>query len=250
MKKILVVDDEEVLCEILRYNLKSANYQVDIANSATDAFSKLKNSYDLILLDVMMDGITGFKFAELLRDDYSINIPIIFVTSKDSEKDKLTGFGLGADDYIIKPFSIKEVLARVNAVLNRAETRKGIIPQIPKESDVKKKKDDKNEKSIIRISGLVVDNLTKTTTVDKEPVIMTKKEFEILYMLTLEPKRVFPRSMILENIWKNETFVIDRTVDVHIARLRKKLGRFGNCIINKSGFGYSFNPDELKGLSE
>ncbi len=249
MKKILVVDDEEVLCEILRYNLKSANYQVDIAYSAEDAFSKLKNFYDLILLDVMMDGITGFKFAELIRDDYGINVPIIFITSKDSEKDKLTGFGLGADDYITKPFSVKEVIARVRAVIHRTEKFKlsESEPEVQKLiKDKERKRKEEKVARLVKIAGLQVDYDTKTATIDKEPITMTKKEFEILYMLTAEPKKVFPRQIILENVWKNEAFVIDRTVDVHIARLRKKLLKYGNCIINKSGFGYSFNPDEIK----
>lgn len=244
MKKILVVDDEEVLCEILKFNLKSANYQVDVANSAEDAFAKLKNDYDLILLDVMMEGISGFKFAELLRSDYGITVPIIFVTSMDSEHDKLTGFGLGADDYIIKPFSIKEVLARIKAVLLRSENKANFLNNQNESAEIKRKKEEKIEKPI-KFGGLQVDYITKTATVDKEAVSMTKKEFEILYMLTSEPKKVFPRNVILENVWKNEAFVMDRTVDVHIARLRKKLQKYGNCIINKSGFGYSFNPDEI-----
>jgi two-component system alkaline phosphatase synthesis response regulator PhoP len=243
MKKILVVDDEEVLCEILRFNLKTANYQVDVANSAEDAFAKLKNDYDLILLDVMMEGISGFKFAELLRTDYGITIPIIFVTSMDSENDKLIGFSLGADDYIIKPFSIKEVLARIKAVLLRSENKNNTIIQA-ETIDNKRKREEKIEKTI-KFGGLHIDYVTKTATVDKEAVSMTKKEFEILYMLSSEPKKVFPRNVILENVWKNESYVMDRTVDVHIARLRKKLAKYGNCIINKSGFGYSFNPDEI-----
>ncbi len=242
MKKILVVDDEEVLCEILRFNLKSANYQVDVANSAEYAFSRLKNGYDLILLDVMMEGISGFKFAELLRDDYGINVPIIFVTSMDSETDKLKGFGLGADDYIVKPFSIKEVLARINAVLQRAEMRQNYSANLTENVENKKPKEEKIEKTI-KFGNFQIDYLTKTASVDKQAVSMTKKEFEILYMLTSEPKKVFPRSIILEKVWKNEAYVMDRTVDVHIARLRKKLQKYGDCIINKSGYGYSFNPD-------
>jgi two-component system alkaline phosphatase synthesis response regulator PhoP len=247
MKRILVVDDEEVLCEILKFNLRNASYEVDVANSAEEAFSKLKNSYDLILLDVLMEGITGFKFAELIRAEYGITIPIIFITSKDSEKDMLTGFELGADDYIVKPFSIKEVLARIRAVLNRAGIRAGELNEKQENpASIKKKKNSSAEKVVYKFGTLIVDQITKTASVEKVPVKMTKKEFEILCMLSSEPKKVFPRKIILEKVWRNETLVIERTVDVHIARLRKKLGRYGNCIVNKSGFGYSFNPEKEK----
>jgi DNA-binding response OmpR family regulator len=238
-KRILVVDDEEDLCEILRFNLNSAGYLTDVAFSAEEAFAKLKNNYDLLLLDVMLGGITGFKHAELIREEYHDNVPIIFITARDSVDDKLKGFNTGADDYILKPFSVKEVVARVQAVLSRTEFRKrSEMERIEKEKNQEKAK--KSEKELLVFSDMVINSETKQLSIHDRNIKLTKKEFEILYMLAVEPQKIFSRAHILDLVWKNEAYVLDRTVDVHIARLRKKLGEYSGCIVNRSGYGYCF----------
>jgi len=238
-KRILVVDDEEDLCEILRFNLNSAGYLTDVAFSAEEAFAKLKNNYDLLLLDVMLGGITGFKLAELIREEYHDNVPIIFITARDSVADKLKGFNTGADDYILKPFSVKEVVARVQAVLSRTEFRKrNETERIEKERNQEKAK--KREKELLVFSDMVINSETKQLSIHDRNIKLTKKEFEILYMLAVEPQKIFSRAHILDLVWKNEAYVLDRTVDVHIARLRKKLGEYSGCIMNRSGYGYCF----------
>jgi len=238
-KRILVVDDEEDLCEILRFNLNSAGYLTDVAFSAEEAFAKLKNNYDLLLLDVMLGGITGFKLAELIREEYHDNVPIIFITARDSVDDKLKGFNTGADDYILKPFSVKEVVARVQAVLSRTEFRKrSEMERIEKEKNQEKAK--KSEKELLIFSDMVINSETKQLSIHDRNIKLTKKEFEILYMLAVEPQKIFSRAHILDLVWKNEAYVLDRTVDVHIARLRKKLGEYSGCIVNRSGYGYCF----------
>ena len=238
-KRILVVDDEEDLCEILRFNLNSAGYLTDVAFSAEEAFAKLKNNYDLLLLDVMLGGITGFRLAELIREEYHDNVPIIFITARDSVDDKLKGFNTGADDYILKPFSVKEVVARVQAVLSRTEFRKrSEMERIEKEKNQEKAK--KSEKELLIFSDMVINSETKQLSIHDRNIKLTKKEFEILYMLAVEPQKIFSRAHILDLVWKNEAYVLDRTVDVHIARLRKKLGEYSGCIVNRSGYGYCF----------
>ncbi len=230
-RKILVVDDEEDLCEILSFNLKSAGYDADVAYSAEEAYSKLKNEYDLLLLDVMMGAISGFKLAELIREEYHKKVPIIFITAKDQEGDKLKGFKLGADDYISKPFSIKEVIARVNAVLSRV-------------SEEGAKTTTGRQSAIITVNKLTIDSQSKIVKIENRDIRLTKKEFEILYMLASQPLKIFSRAQILDFVWQNESYVLDRTVDVHIARLRKKIEPYGALIVNRSGYGYCFDPEE------
>lgn len=218
--KILVVDDEEDLCEILQFNLESEGYAVDIANSAEQALKILSEDHQLILLDVMMEGMSGFKMAEKVRRDLHITTPIIFLTAKDTENDMLTGFSIGGDDYIAKPFSIKEVSARVKAVLKRT----GIAGTVPSQE--------------ITIGELVINTITKNVTLKKQPILLTKKEFEILSIMAKSPNRIFSREDILGRVWEDDGYVLERTVDVHITRLRKKLGEFGKHIANRSGYGY------------
>lgn len=250
MKKILVVDDEEDLCEILSFNLKGANYEVDVAYSAEEAFVKLRNRYDLLLLDVMMNGISGFKFAELLRNDYKNDVPIIFITARDSEVDKLSGFRIGADDYITKPFSVKEVLARVSAVLYRSNERVSIeLENYKREQEIiradKSAKEEKISDQLIIIDSLTINNHTKSAFINKENLKLTKKEYEILYVLVANQNKVLTRTEIFDLVWKKEAYVLERTVDVHIARLRKKLEVYGRFITNKFGYGYCFEQDEV-----
>lgn len=222
-KKILVVDDEEDLCEILQFNLESEGFAVEIANSAEEALKIISPDHQLVLLDVMMEGISGFKMAEKVRKELHLNVPIIFLTAKDTENDMLTGFSLGADDYIPKPFSIKEVSARVKAVLKR--TGSTDIPEI---------------KRIVEAGDLLIDLTTKNVTLNGTSILLTKKEFEILSTMAQSPGRIFSREDFLSKVWNDDGYVLERTVDVHITRLRKKLGDFGKHIINRSGYGYCF----------
>jgi len=221
-KRILIVDDEEDLCEILQYNLGNAGYITEVAHSAEEAAKKQINGFDLILLDVMMGPMSGFRFADKLRNDMEINVPIIFLTAKDTENDVLTGFSLGADDYIAKPFSVNELTARVRAVLKRSLKEKG------------------KSQSIFKIGDIELDTTRKRLVVNDEKIELTKKEFEILKLLLENQTKVFSREEILEKVWGNEVIVTDRTVDVNITRLRTKLGRYGPNLKNKSGYGYYF----------
>lgn len=223
MKRILVVDDEYDLCEILQFNLENEGYQVDTALSAEDALKKLRPDHSLMLLDVMMDGMSGYQLAKKLRNEMHNNIPIIFLTAKNSENDMLTGFSIGGDDYIAKPFSVKEVLARVKAVIRRVESLN---------TDV--------ESDVINFDDLVLNKKHKSVTVKGESVNLTKKEYLILLILLENKGNYLERDTILKNVWDDETYVLERTVDVHVARLRKKLGTLGEHISSRAGFGYSW----------
>ena len=225
--RILVVDDEEDLCEILKFNLENEGYEVDTANSAEEALKMDITSYDLLLLDVMMGEISGFKLASMLKKNKNTaSIPIIFITAKDTENDTVTGFNLGADDYISKPFSLREVLARVKAVLKR--TRQEVTRQTPEQLSYK---------------ALVLDTVKKKVSIDGVEVPLTKKEFEILQMLLQNKGRVFSREDILRRVWSNEVYVLDRTIDVNITRLRKKIGDYGKYIVTRLGYGYCFEAE-------
>ena len=227
-KKILVVDDEQDLCEIMKYNLENENFIIDTANSAEEALTLDLTQYCLILLDVMMGEISGFKMASMLKKDpKTAGIPIIFMTAKDTENDICTGLNIGADDYISKPFSIRETVLRIKAVLRRAEN----APAKEAEQDV------------IRYKGLVIDIVKKQVFIDNELVQLTKKEFELLALFVSNQGKVFSRDEILEKIWKNESYVLDRTVDVNITRLRKKIGEYGKYIITRMGYGYYFDAN-------
>ncbi|MDR1601707.1 MAG: response regulator transcription factor [Tannerella sp.] len=220
--KILVVDDEPVICEVLEFNLSSEGYEITCVHSAEDALEKLSPDHSLILLDVMMAGMSGYRLAEMLRQKKN-RIPIIFLTAKDTENDMLTGFSVGGDDYISKPFSIKEVLARVKAVLKRTGTA--------------------NEKHGHRLvfDDIVIDLELKELTVGNEKILLTKTEFELMAFLSASPERIFSRGEILEKVWKETPYITERTVDVHITRLRKKLGDRASVISNRAGFGYRFH---------
>ncbi|HIY49737.1 MAG TPA: response regulator transcription factor [Candidatus Barnesiella excrementavium] len=219
--KILVVDDEEDLCEILKFNLGVEGYEVDTANSAEEALQMHLADYNLLLLDVMMGEMNGFKMASLLRKNEKLkHIPIIFLTAKDTEDDKLMGFNIGADDYISKPFSIREVIARVKAVLRRSA--------------------EKETPEILQFEHLYIDPVKKRAFINQEELPLTKKEFEILSLLLSHPGQVFSREEILSKIWTDEVYVLDRTIDVNITRLRKKIGEYGKHIVTRLGYGYCF----------
>jgi two-component system, OmpR family, alkaline phosphatase synthesis response regulator PhoP len=225
--RILVVDDEEDLCEILKFNLENEGYEVDTANSAEEALKKDISSYDLLLLDVMMGEISGFKMANVLKKDKkTANVPIIFITAKDTENDTVTGFNLGADDYISKPFSLREVIARVKAVLKRTATAE--TEKVPER---------------IVYQSLVIDITKKKVSIDEKEISLTKKEFEILFLLLQNKGRVFSREDILSRIWSDEVYVLDRTIDVNITRLRKKIDVYGKRIVTRLGYGYCFETE-------
>ena len=225
--RILVVDDEEDLCEILKFNLEIEGYEVDTAYSAEEALKKDLTVYNLLLLDVMMGEISGFKMARILRqDEKTANTPIIFLTAKDTENDTVTGFNLGADDYISKPFSLREVIARVKAVLRRTATVE--TEKAPEQ---------------ITYQTLTIDITKKKVSIDDEEVALTKKEFEILFLLLQNKGRVFSREDILARIWSDEVYVLDRTIDVNITRLRKKIGIYGKRIVTRLGYGYCFETE-------
>lgn len=225
--RILVVDDEEDLCEILQFNLENEGYTVDTANSAEEALKMDLPKYDLLLLDVMMGEISGFKMANMMKKNKATaDIPIIFITAKDTENDTVTGFNLGADDYISKPFSLREVMARVKAVLRRTHS--------PHEQA---------EATQLQYKGLILDLTKKKVSIDGAEVALTKKEFEILLLLLQNTGRVFSREDILNKVWQEEVYVLDRTIDVNITRLRKKIGAYGKCIVTRLGYGYCFEAE-------
>lgn len=222
----MIVDDEQDLCEILQFNLESEGYEVDTANSAEEALSKLNSQHILILLDVMMEDMSGFQMANKIRKELNNNVPIIFLTAKDTENDMLTGFNVGGDDYITKPFSLKAVMARVKAVLKRS-TKTAVSNE--------------SVEDIFVYKSLEINFDTKKVMVNNVEAQLTRKEYMILALLVQSPQRFFTREQILSQVWDDDTCVIERSVDVHIARLRKKLGTIGENIINRTGFGYSFD---------
>ena len=223
--RILVVDDEEDLCEILQFNLETEGYTVETAYSAEEALTRDIASFNLLLLDVMMGGMSGFALSKKLKaNPATANIPIIFLTARDTENDMVTGFNLGADDYISKPFSIREVLVRVRAVLRRT-----MESQHP------------TQHATIHYQGLELNLDKKTVSIDGKDVPFTKTEFELLRLLLDERGRVFSRQELIDRIWPKDVLVLDRTVDVNITRLRKKIGRFAKCIVTRLGFGYYFD---------
>lgn len=222
---LLLVDDDVDITEILGFNLKSEGYKVNIVHSAEEALKQNLNKFDVILLDVMMGGISGYKFAEKIRSE-KIQTPIIFLTAKDTENDLLTGFSVGGDDYISKPFSIKEVMARVKALMKRQRSFQ---------------KFDHPQK--YQFLELLIDFQLKEVFIKSENIQLTKTEFELLTLLSKKPNEIFSRERIIEIVWRETPYITERTVDVHLTRLRKKLKDYACCIQNKQGYGYFFYAD-------
>jgi two-component system, OmpR family, alkaline phosphatase synthesis response regulator PhoP len=240
MNRILVVDDEQDICEILQFNLETEGYEVVTANSAEEALDILhspaaegENEFSLILLDVMMGEISGFKMARMLKaDPEKAHIPIIFITALGDEDDTVKGLNIGADDYISKPLSMKEIKARVKAVIRRTSK----LPRVTPENAP----DDDSDNAVVTFEGLTLDIGKKSVTVDGNEVNFTKLEFELLALLMENPGKVYSREKILARIWPRDTYVTDRTVDVNITRIRKKIGNYGKCVKTRFGFGYLF----------
>lgn len=223
--KILVVDDEESICYVLKLNLELTGFSVDTAMSAEDALKMRLERYDLFLLDVMMERMSGFELAKLLRQHDTLrDVPVIFCTAKDTERDLLEGFATGADDYIKKPFSMRELVARVRSVLRRSG-------RFTPESEVS-------------FQELMLDKNARTCLIGDKPVMLTGKEFDLLVFFLENRDKVFSRAEILNRVWEENVYVVDRTIDVNIGRLRKKLGHYGNYIITKPGQGYGFKTTD------
>ncbi|MBQ2123250.1 MAG: response regulator transcription factor [Bacteroidaceae bacterium] len=226
-ERILIVDDELDLREILQCNLENAGFEADTAASAEEALTLLTPAHSMILLDVMMGGMSGFDFARMLRQELNNQIPIIFLTARDTEADLLRGFSVGGDDFITKPFSLQEVLARVRAVLRRqGQTYK-------------------SRKTTDEAPLLTIDEEKKLVYNQELKVELSRKEYDILRLLSEHPGRVFSREEIIQHVWDTNIVVLERTVDVHITRLRKKLGAIlGGRIVNRQGYGYCYLSDE------
>ena len=227
-ERILIVDDEETLCEVLKLNLENEGYDVDVAFSAEQALGYNIKEYSLILLDIMMGEISGIKMAKILKNDIATtDIPIIFCTARDTEDDMIMGLNLGADDYIMKPYTIRNVVARVKSVLRRTASHK-----------VGNVSADKPNRLVVE--GLCLDLEFKRCTVDGEEVKLARKEFELLAYLIQHRGKICSREQILNRVWSDEVVVLDRTIDVNITRLRSKIGAYGSYIVTRSGFGYGF----------
>ena len=227
-ERILIVDDEETLCEVLKLNLENEGYDVDIAFSAEEALTLDLRSYSLILLDIMMGEISGIKMAKTLKANViTANIPIIFCTARDTEDDMVMGLNLGADDYIMKPYTIRNVIARVKSVLRRTAGHKGQTTQA-------------ENTHILEVEGLKLDLEFKRCTVDGVEVKLARKEFELLAYLISHRGKILSREQILSKVWSDEVVVLDRTIDVNITRVRSKIGSYGSHIVTRSGFGYGF----------
>ena len=228
MERILIVDDEETVCEVLKLNLEIEGYDVDVAFSAEQALGYNIKEYSLILLDIMMGEISGIKMAKILKNDVATaDIPIIFCTARDTEDDMVMGLNLGADDYIMKPYTVRNVIARVKSVLRRTASHKvcNVSAEKPKR---------------LGVEGLCLDLEFKRCTVDGEEVKLARKEFELLAYLIQHRGKICAREQILNRVWSDEVGVLDRTIDVNITRLRSKIGAYGSYIVTRSGFGYGF----------
>lgn len=226
-ERILIVDDEETLCEVLKLNLENEGYDVDVAFTAEQALTYDLKKYSLILLDIMMGEISGIKMAKILKENVATaEIPIIFCTARDTEDDMIMGLNIGADDYIMKPYTIRNVIARVKSVLRRTSTHKNIIIT--------------DKPDILKVDGLQLDLGFKRCTIEGKEIKLAKKEFELLAYLISNRGKICSREQILNSVWSDEVVVLDRTIDVNITRLRSKIGEYGSYIITRSGFGYGF----------
>ena len=228
-ERILIVDDEETLCEVLKLNLENEGYDVDTAFSAEQALGYNLKEYSLILLDIMMGEISGIKMAKMLKSDVATtSIPIIFCTARDTEDDMVMGLNLGADDYIMKPYTIRNIVARVKSVLRRTANHKSINSTLTEKPNQ------------LSVDGLCLDLDFKRCTVDGKEAKLARKEFELLAYLIKHRGKICSREQILNRVWSDEVVVLDRTIDVNITRLRSKIGAYGSYIVTRSGYGYGF----------
>ncbi|MCW8812893.1 MAG: response regulator transcription factor [Chlorobium sp.] len=225
MKKILLVDDEEDILEFLKYNLERENFEVLVSTKGEDALKQLSQSPDLIVLDIMMPGMDGFELYELIKKNKeSQDIPIIFLTAKSGETDEIKGLNLGASDYIQKPISPKKLIARIKSNLRKSTGQE-------------KKKQEPKE---VKIGPLVIDVEKFVVKIEGRQKFFPRKEFQLLYFFANNPGKVVNRETLLKEIWGNDVYVIDRTIDVHIRKIREKLGKHSELIETVKGIGYRF----------
>lgn len=223
-KKIFVIDDEKDIREILKVNLVQDGYEVFTFSSAADAGKGFDAEVpDLVILDIMMEGKDGFEFCREIRSNEKLKgIPIIFLSARSEEFDKVLGLELGGDDFITKPFSLKELKARIKAIFRRTDVQK------------------EPASSILRYKGVELNTDQYSLSVDGEDIKLTKTEFNILLLFMENPGKIFSRDNIIDSVRGHDVFVVDRTIDVHIMNLRKKLGNYKNIITTFSGIGYGF----------
>lgn len=234
--KILLIDDEEPICEILKYNLEKEGYEIDCAYSAEEALELDLRQYSLCLVDIMMERLSGYDFAKAVRKNpETANLPLIFCSALNGEDDTVMGLNIGGDDYITKPFVISEVIARVRAVLRRS-----MAMQPAKE----KTKESQSQAKTVSFGGITVDLDDKVCTLDGEDLNLTKTELELITFFLQHRNRIYSRDQIIKEIWPDDVIVTSRAIDTNIARLRKKLGRYGNNIVTRMGFGYGFKETE------
>lgn len=235
--KILIIDDEEALCEILQFNLRKEGYDVDYALSADAAFAMDLTQYSLLIVDVMMEKVSGFDFVTRVRNMPAVEYtPIIFCSALTGENEKVMGLNIGGDDYITKPFNIPELKARVRAVLRRSAFQPGYVaPPSVKASDLE---------SNIEFGELSIDRNKKTCTLAGQPVQLTRTEYDLLLFFLTHRARIYSREEIIEQVWGADVVITNRTIDTNIARLRKKIGQYGNSIVTRQGFGYGFKEGE------
>lgn len=240
--KILIIDDEESLCEILRFNLQKDGYEVDTAYSAEEALSRDLSPYDLFIVDIMMDKLSGFDFAGRVKNIPNLeNKPIIFCSALIGEDDKVMGLNLGADDYITKPFNLPEVKARVRAVLRRSNPMRAANLAMMAATQVQNVSNDEPD---VSYRGLRIDRNRKICTLNGEIVQLTRTEYDLLLFFLTHRMRIYSREEIIDKVWGGDVVISSRTIDTNITRLRKKLGEYGNNIITRQGFGYGFKETE------
>ncbi|MDE5750437.1 MAG: response regulator transcription factor [Duncaniella sp.] len=242
--RLLLIDDEESICEILKYNLRKEGYEVDTAYSAEEALEKDLTQYDLFIVDIMMENLSGYDFAKAVRNNgRTESAPIIFCSALNGEDDTVMGLNIGADDYITKPFKMSEVIARVNAVLRRTQLAKlaAAAAAAPAQTE---DPDDEPLKAQEVYKGLRVDPNEKVAYLDDERIPLTKTEFEILYFFLTHRGRIYSRQEIMRRVWADDVVVNNRTIDTNITRLRKKIGEYGNNIETRPGFGYGFKEKD------
>lgn len=236
--KILVIDDEEALCEILKYNLEKEGYEVDMALSAEEALEKDLSEFDLFIVDVMMDRLSGFDFAKRIRSNPATeNTPILFCSAMSDGDCVVMGLNIGGDDYVTKPFVIGEVMARVRALLRRARQRKG-------EFDSDKNQVNTRPEPDVVYKDLLINRNEKTAFFKSEEIQLTRREYDLLLFFLTHRNKIYSRQEIIEQVWGNDVVVSDRTIDTNITRLRSKIGNYSNNIITRQGFGYGFKETD------
>lgn len=238
--RILVIDDEEPLCDILKYNLEKEGFVVDCSYSAVEALERDLTQYDLFIVDIMMERLSGYDFVRRLRSTIGVEkLPVIFCSALGDEDDKVTGLNLGGDDYITKPFVISEVLARVRAVLRRSQA--SLRPRVTQAKEAGQKQDMLPD---VVFRGIRVDQNEKTCYIEGVEVSLTRTEFDLLLFFLNNRNRIYSREEIIRRVWPDDVLVSQRAIDTNLTRLRKKIGTYGNNIITRQGFGYGFKEGD------